>query len=103
MMIEIRTAKDEAEEFEHEGYYDSIGEAIEWLQLLKQREDLDKKIASMKDNRLKSYVDCNKCVWQYIRCPGPVTKQNALTMDTVISCPSGYKFKRDPPDGGYYG
>lgn len=34
--------------------------------------------------------NCNKCVWQYtIECPG--TK--------------GYcdKYKRDPPDGGYYG
>ena len=103
MMIEIRTAENEAEEFEHEGYYDSIGEAIEWLQLLKQREDLDKKIASIKDSSLQHYVDCDKCVWQYIRCPGPITQQNSFTLKTKISCPTGFKFKRDPPDGGYYG
>ena len=37
---------------------------------------------------------CDKCVWQYTECGGP-------TLDG--KCPTGISFKRDPPDGGYYG
>ena len=36
---------------------------------------------------------CNKCVWQYNGCPGPTTS----------GCGGPYQYKRDPPDGGYYG
>lgn len=39
---------------------------------------------------------CDRCVWQGNECPGP-------TPWKVPECPHGLKYKRDPPDGGYYG
>lgn len=44
------------------------------------------------DNRVKQ--NCDKCVWQYNGCPAS---------NNPVNCPNGLKFKRDPPDGGYYG
>ena len=35
--------------------------------------------------------DCDKCVWYMISCPGG------------LKCPPDKEYKRDPPDGGYYG
>ena len=46
------------------------------------------------ENLYTTRINCHKCVWEYTRCPGP-TKQGM--------CPTGHKYKRDPPDGGYYG
>lgn len=50
------------------------------------------------DISLKQYRmnKCDKCVWSnecflYLRS------------DTTASCPSDHTYKRDPPDGGYYG
>lgn len=37
---------------------------------------------------------CRKCVYDHSECPG-ATKTG--------KCPTGHKYKRDPPDGGYYG
>ena len=41
-------------------------------------------------------LQCNKCVWQYTDCAGPICLDK-------WDCPAEYTFKRDPPDGGYYG
>lgn len=39
---------------------------------------------------------CEKCIHYLINCPGPqLIKPN--------ECPEDYSYKRDPPDGGYYG
>ena len=40
---------------------------------------------------------CDKCVWQYNSCSGP------LKNTYPVQCPPGITYKRDPPDGGYYG
>jgi len=40
--------------------------------------------------------NCDKCVWQGNSCSGPVISDK-------IKCPNGIEYKRDPPDGGYYG
>jgi len=92
MMIEIRTAKNEAEEFEHEGYYNSINEAIARLKTLEQ----DYKISPDEALRRYKIEECDKCVWSGYTCPGPVPLVKP-------KCPQGFTFKRDPPDGGYYG
>lgn len=39
---------------------------------------------------------CDKCVWSNECFP-------YLRSDTTVSCPSDRTYKRDPPDGGYYG
>ena len=39
---------------------------------------------------------CDKCVWYCTKCWGP-------TLISGPKCPDGQKYKRDPPDGGYYG
>ena len=40
---------------------------------------------------------CDKCVYSYgYGCSGPV-------FDNNINCLSEYQYKRDPPDGGFYG
>lgn len=39
--------------------------------------------------------ECDKCVWSN-SCPGPVPLVKP-------KCPQGFTYKRDPPDGGYYG
>ena len=39
---------------------------------------------------------CEKCVYSYTECPGP-TRTNPNV------CPPNHTYKRDPPDGGYYG
>ena len=44
-------------------------------------------------------INCDKCVWQYNSCSGPVHKANKIE----FTCPTGLVYKRDPPDGGYYG
>ena len=41
---------------------------------------------------------CNKCVWYLYDCAGAKPIING-----VYGCPSNHKYKRDPPDGGYYG
>lgn len=47
--------------------------------------------------------NCDKCVWQYNSCPGPNILYNAITYEEKYKCPPGLNYKRDPPDGGYYG
>ena len=39
---------------------------------------------------------CERCVWSFAECPGP-------TRANPTKCPDGHTYKRDPPDGGYYG
>ena len=39
--------------------------------------------------------DCDKCVWYLTGCEGKEWNYEL--------CPSGMKFQRDPPDGGFYG
>lgn len=39
---------------------------------------------------------CEKCVWSFTECPGP-------NLTAPARCPDGHTYKRDPPDGGYYG
>lgn len=41
-------------------------------------------------------VNCNKCVWENF-CEGPTR------FTFPPKCPDGKTYKRDPPDGGYYG
>lgn len=53
----------------------------------------------MKENSNEEYItitiklqgQCPKCVWYWIECPG------------LSKCPDSLTYKRDPPDGGYYG
>lgn len=47
--------------------------------------------------RRLSYMltNCSKCVYEYGSCPGPTYRPT--------QCPDGFIYKRDPPDGGYYG
>lgn len=99
MRIEICIcSEDNSEEFEHEGYYDSIDEAVDALRRLK-------KTLKPSDKELIEYkvAQCNKCVWQFNTCPGPIWRSNAITGEGYGFCPPGYTYKRDPPDGGYYG
>lgn len=65
--------------YEHEGYYDSIDEAIEHLQWLKGQEEPPVR------------PRCDKCVYLRETC-GQTDKDGKC-----------WKYKRDPPDGGYYG
>lgn len=74
MRIEI-CIENENEEFEHEGYYDSVDAAIATLKNLKFGKITNR---------------CNHCIHFLVSCVGAET------------CPSGKKYKRDPPDGGYY-
>ena len=39
---------------------------------------------------------CDKCVWYCTSCSGPIRFGEPR-------CPIGQSYKRDPPDGGYYG
>ena len=39
---------------------------------------------------------CDKCVWYCTSCSGPIRFGEPR-------CPTGKSYKRDPPDGGYYG
>ena len=50
----------------------------------------------VRENTRYTTADCEKCVWQNFLCPGP----NGFRKE---KCPEGHTFKRDPPDGGYYG
>lgn len=77
MRIEI-CIENENEEFEHEAYCDGIDAAIATLQNLKFGKNINR---------------CNHCVHFLISCAGA----------EAGTCPSGKKYKRDPPDGGYYG
>ena len=65
--------------YEHDGYYDSIDEAIEALQRLKEQEE-----PAVRPR-------CDKCVY---------LKETCGQTDKDGKC---WKYKRDPPDGGYYG
>ena len=65
--------------YEHEGYYDSIDEAIKHLQWLKEQEEPPVR------------PRCDKCVYLRETC-GQTDKDGKC-----------WKYKRDPPDGGYYG
>ena len=106
MRIEISVCDNDRENFEHEGYYDSIDEAIAWLKILKQQQVIDSKIQQHKTYqalKIAKRADCNKCVYQYTSCPGPISKYNAVTQDMEFFCPPEHHYKRDPPDGGYYG
>ena len=82
MRIEI-CIENNNEEFEHEGYYDSIREAIDALHVLNGKE-----ISELLEKEFQH--DCTKCVWYMISCLGGL-------------CPPDKEYKRDPPDGGYYG
>lgn len=47
--------------------------------------------------REKYYQErCNKCIHFRINCGGP-------SLVAPQTCPPAYNYKRDPPDGGYYG
>lgn len=39
---------------------------------------------------------CERCVYSFTECPGP-------TRTNPAECPPSHTYKRDPPDGGYYG
>lgn len=78
MRIEISIENENEDCFEHEGYYDTIDEAIQNLYRLKIDEVVSK--ASR----------CHKCVYEL----------NCSSSDKDGNCPD---YKRDPPDGGYYG
>lgn len=92
MRIEICTCEDNDDLFEHDGYYDSIEEAIARLKTLEQND----KISPQEALRIYKIVNCNRCVWQGYSCSGPI-------LISEPECPPCLKFKRDPPDGGYYG
>ena len=77
MQIEISISHNE-EDFEHFGYYDSINEAVNALMALKKEKILSKP------------PRCHKCVYE-------ATCNN---FDIDENCAD---YKRDPPDGGYYG
>ena len=77
MQIEISISHNE-EDFEHFGYYDSINEAVNALITLKKEEILSKS------------DQCHKCVYETM-CNK--SNENEDCRD----------YKRDPPDGGYYG
>lgn len=51
------------------------------------------------DEFLRTYKEseCDKCVWFSNSCSGPTFNCGRP------HCPPGMKYKRDPPDGGYYG
>lgn len=42
------------------------------------------------------FEQCSKCVYEHTECPGP-------DLYSPGCCPEGHKYRRDPPDGGYYG
>ena len=65
--------------YEYEGYFESIDEAIKHLQWLKEQEEPPVQ------------PRCDKCA--YLRETCGQTDKNG-------KC---WKYKRDPPDGGYYG
>jgi len=65
--------------YEHEGYFESIDEAIKHLQWLKEQE------------KPPVRPRCDKCVY---------LKETCGQTDKDGKC---WKYKRDPPDGGYYG
>lgn len=92
MKIEICTCKDDDELFEHDGYYDSIEEAIARLKTLEQHY----KTSPQEALRIYKIENCDRCVWQGYTCSGPV-------FISEPECPPCLNFKRDPPDGGYYG
>lgn len=75
MRIEISTGNNYGD-FEHYAYCDSIDDAIATLKSLKFTKITNR---------------CNHCFHFLLSCAGAET------------CPSGKKYKRDPPDGGYYG
>lgn len=103
MKIKITTEDDE---FKHGVYYDSITEAINYLELLEQKEKIEQKLKQIKEDMeltQSNRTNCAKCVWENNGCPGPVIRYDATLLSPVGFCPTGYKYKRDPPDGGYYG
>lgn len=80
MRIEISIENENEDCFEHYGYFDTINEAIQTLQNL-YRIEIGKRV---KENSL-----CSKCVFT-----------NTCWHLGTPDCPD---YKRDPPDGGYYG
>lgn len=80
MRIEISIENENKDCFEHYGYFDTINEAIQTLQQL-YRIEIGKRV---KENSL-----CSKCVFT-----------NTCWHLGTPDCPD---YKRDPPDGGYYG
>ena len=78
--VQIRVPDGEDDNgYEHEGYFESIDEAIKHLQWLKEQEE-----PSVRPR-------CDKCVY---------LKETCGQTDKDGKC---WKYKRDPPDGGYYG
>ena len=71
---------EEDDEYEHYGYFETINEAIQALQNL-YRIEIGKRV---KENSL-----CSRCVYT-----------NTCWHLGTPDCPD---YKRDPPDGGYYG
>ena len=98
MKIKILTYENDNDCFDYTGEYNSIDEAIVALRNLKKTfKPSDKELIEYKVSQ------CNKCVWQFNTCPGPIWKSNAVTGEGYGFCPPGHTYKRDPPDGGYYG
>ena len=86
MRIEICIEEEEGY-FEHEGYYNTIEEAINALYKLQKQTVLTKIEQYV---AIRTLSRCSKCVYTNT-CPN---------IDINGSCKS---YKRDPPDGGYYG
>lgn len=56
--------------------------------------DCEPQLISFKDHPI---ANCDKCVEiPGFTCPG-------VERPFYERCPDGYKYRRDPPDGGYYG
>ena len=71
------------------------GKLVEWLYEIKhQNEDAQKNEKNTEKDLAFKVSNCDKCVWQYNKCSGQPINGH---------CPEGVKYKRDPPDGGYYG
>ena len=76
---------------------DKVKECIEYLDI--EEETKKSELCSITD--FKNW-NCDKCVWSN-ECSGPNVLYNVITHEEKYECPSGHKYKRDPPDGGYYG
>ena len=84
MRIEISLENKDSGEFEHEGYYDNFEDAINALYKI-QKDEVVKRINSYN-------YPCFNCVYEYFCAE--------TDRDPSKRCKS---YKRDPPDGGYYG
>lgn len=74
-----------------------IQEFYEEFQRKEQQNDVIRYDELIAEKYLYQRKYCDKCVFSYgYGCPGP-------TLTIPAKCPDGIKYKRDPPDGGFYG